>query len=331
MKRITLKTVAEEAGVSCSTVSFVINQNRPISDEVKKRVHVAIKKLNYVPNEAARMLSSHKKTVLGVLVNNCVEDATGTMLEAINEVVLKYGYRMHLNIVPPGYDSARKAMQEMAANGFLAGIINMLPEISAVETMKLCGRLPAVTFLRQTILSPVYFDYAYGITLAMEHLWQLGHRKIGFIGGKNNCADTETEHRLTGYRQFWIGQKMSVPEEFIEISGGSTEEGIRFSGMLYERGITAVVCGNDYIAAGALYWANANKIEVPSQLSVVGYDDSRVATMIYPPLTSVHLPIREIAELTVKGLVDRINGHDQSGNQICKPQLVIRNSTGPIK
>ncbi len=330
MQRVTLKTVAEEAGVSLSTVSFVINRNRPISDPVKKRVHAAIKKLNYVPNEAARMLSSRQKNVIGVLVDNCTEQATGNALEAINRECIKNSYRMHLSIVSPDIDDPGRAVQEMAASGAVSGIINMLPKVKAMDTLKLCGRIPSVTFMRSSMLSASCFNYADGITMAMDHLWMLGHRKIGFIGGTNSCYDQEEDQRLTGYRQFWYSRNLPFPSELIEIGGRGTEDGIRFAQMVYDNGATAIVCTNEYIAAGVLHWAHANQIEIPGKLSVTGYDDSKVSTAVYPPLTTVRVPLDEISKVTVKALLDKIKGNDISAETICKPQLIVRNSTGPV-
>ncbi len=331
MQRVTLKNVAEEAGVALSTVSFVINRNRPISDAVKKRVHAAIKKLNYVPNETARMLSSRRKNVIGVLVDNCTEQATGNTLEAINRECIKNSYRMHLNIVSPDItDDPGRAVEELAASGTVSGIINMLPKVKAMDTLKLCRRIPSVTFMRSSMLSTAFFNFADGVILAMDHLWTLGHRRIGFIGGRNFSSEYDDDPRLMGYRQFWLDRGMQVPEELIERSGRSTEEGIRFAGILYENKATAIVCGNEYIAAGVLHWAHANKVEVPNQLSVVAYDDSKVSTSVYPPLTTVKVPIEEVSKLTVRALLDKIEGKEMVKDTFCKPQLIVRNSTGPV-
>lgn len=328
--RITLNDVALEAGVSKSTVSFVLNKNRPISKPVTQKVLEAVEKLRYTPNEAARMLSSHSNRVIGVLIITCNDPFTGMILESINKELTARGYRMQLCIAGEGRENAVAALERLSAGGTVDGIINMLPALGVSETLRNCNRVPAVTYLRPQITSPVYVDFIAGIRNLLDYLYALGHRKIGFITKTEPSKDVAEEPRLTGFKQFLSAKGLDSGANLIEVGDGIMESGIQLAPKLYEQGVTAIACFNDQTAAGVLFWCHENKIRVPEQLSVAGFDDSPITEFVYPPLTTVQLPAQELGEMTVAAVIDRIDGKNTGQHRILTPRLIIRESTGPI-
>ena len=325
-KRTTVGDVALEAGVSKSTVSFVMNKNRPISKEVTERVMKAVHKLNYSPNKAAQMLSAKNNRTIGILIETCNDAFTGVMLEEINQNLLSNKYQMHLAIAGQGKENAIKAISNLASGGIVGGIINMLPELSISETIKYCNSVPTVTYLRPQVNSPVYLDFISGIKDAMDYLWGLGHRDIGFIGIEEKSTDLNEDGRLTGFKQYLTSKNVEIDHNKIVMAPGLFESGISASERLYSQGVTAILCANDQIATGVLYWCHENKVDVPSQLSVVGFDDSPIASIVYPALTTVQIPARELAAITVKGIIDKMNGKIIGQHQVLKPRLIVRKS-----
>ncbi len=329
-KRITMSDVAVEAGVSKSTVSFVLNRTRPISKEVTRKVNEAVKKLRYTPNEAAQQLSRTNNRTIGILVESCSASFAGVIIDAINQNIVNNNYRMQICIAGYGKENAERAMASLVTGGSVQGIINMHPDLSISEAIKLSDSIPVITYLRSHVSSPVYLDFISGMREAMDYLYGMGHRKIGFIGLTGNTADRDEEERLTGYKQYMVLKGLGIDDDMILLRNGIFESGIEAGERLYNNGATAIVCGNDQIAAGVLFWSHEKDIKVPGQLSVIGFDDSPIAYKVYPPLTTVQIPAEELAEITVKGIIAKIENHQPGQHRVLTPRLIVRKSVGPV-
>lgn len=331
-KRATLAEVAKAAGVSNSTVSFVLNRNHPIGPAVTKRVQKAIRDLNYTPHEAARQLSSHAGSkMLGVVMEDCAD--TAESIDAYHQAVSARGYRMYLLFADKGHENAVRAVKDISSGARVAGFVNTLPSMSIKECLQLSRGLPTVTHIRPQAESPVEINLKQGTLLGLEHLWGLGHRKIGFIGFHSNCPDLDEEPRALGYREFWSGRNRPVPETLMcfEERGSKQpheEFGMACAPQLFTRGSTAVFCATDLIASGVLCWAHENGVSVPGQLSVLGFGNGVLARLVYPALTSLHFSTQEVAELTVDALICLIEGKPLPLHRVLDMQLMVRASTG---
>jgi len=329
-KRITLNDVALEAGVSKSTVSFVLNKNRPISEGVTRKVLETMARLNYTPKEAARMLSRRNSNTIGVLIITCNDPFGGVILEAVNREISARNYRMQLHIAGEGRENAIAAIKQLSANGSVDGIINMLSDLSLNETMRYSNGIPTITYLRPQITSPVYLDFIAAMHNAMDYLYSLGHRRIGFISGRDNEIDIGEEPRLTGFKQYLVRKNLEENLDLIEYGRGVMESGMQLAYKLYSKGATAIICVNDQTAAGVVAWAHENGIRVPDQLSVIGFDDSPISTYVYPPLTTMQIPAAELAAHTVEAIIENINGKRREQHVVMTPHLIVRKSTGKV-
>jgi LacI family transcriptional regulator len=334
-KRTTLADVAKAAGVSNSTVSFVLNRNHPIGPAVTKRVQKAIRDLNYTPHEAARQLSSHSGSkMLGVVMEDCAD--TAESIDAYHQAISARGYRMYLLFADKGHENAVRAIKDISSGARVAGFVNTLPSMSIKECLRLSRGLPTVTHIRPQTESPVEINLKQGTILGLEHLWGLGHRKIGFIGFHSNCPDLDEEPRALGYREFWDGRDLPVPETLMcfEERGSKQpheEFGMMCASLLFKRGATAIFCATDLIASGVLCWAHENDVSVPGPLSVLGFGNSALARLVYPALTSLHCSGKDVADITVDALLRMIEGKPPLPHQVLDMQLVPRASTAPVQ
>ena len=206
------------------------------------------------------------------------------------------------------------------------GILNTLPVLEEREAQELAGGIPLVTYLRHRE-APLEIDLAAGIRSAIAHLAELGHRRIAIISIPDHSYDLgATNPCLAAYcaEMEKLGQQLRIFHQ----EGNTIESGVRLAEEVFASDATAVLAGNDSIAAGLIQWANDHGIHVPGKLSIIGHDDSSVATMISPQLTTLHLPISLLAAHTVQVLMHEINPENPMPSSLkIVPELVIRKST----
>jgi len=320
-QRVTITDVAKQAGVSSSTVSHVLSGKRPISVEVCKKVKKVIKELGYRPNQSAQNLVLKKSMQIGVLIDEVENSITGSLVDVISAYLRKAGYGLLLGICGRDISIAKEYTEKFSA-GMVDGIINMVSSLSSADICKLCGEVPYVTYMRNTG-SPVTFDKLGGALLAMEHLWGLGHRRIGFISSDSNPMD----EREVGYRQFLSRHISSIDESLIVRGNDTPDSGFVGAQELYSRRVSAIFSANDMMAVGVLQWAYNKGLQVPQQLSLVGFDDSLVAQAVVPALTTIQMPVRQLAEKTIEGLFLVMQGKPVGQTEVLSAKLMVRNST----
>ncbi len=323
-------TVAKKAGVSASTVSYVLSGKRTISPKVCRKVRKIIDELGYRANPAARTLSSKKSMQIGIVTDEISNSISSCLVETLEEKFSRHGYKVLLGISKWDRPKAFQYIREFAS-GMTDGIINMVGGISIDEAIRESRGIPVITHMRPQKESPVYIDMLTGSMLVMEHLWSLGHRKIGFIRTPDDAPEVGMERREMGYRQFFARMAINPPENLIMEGKGLVENGYRCAEPLLKAGATAIFASNDMMAVGVLQWAYQKGIKVPEELSVAGFDDSPIALAVSPPLTTVQIPVTIIAEKTAQALIDRINGKEIVRQEVIVPTLIVRQSTGKPK
>jgi alanine racemase len=166
--------------------------------------------------------------------------------------------------------------------------------------------------------------------MAVRHLASLGHRRIGLITGPSRFLPVQ--RKLAGYREAMRELFGEVDEDLIELTLFGVEGGDAAAARLIERGVTAIACGSDPMALGAIRAARSRGLDVPGDISVVGYDDSPLMAFTDPPLTTLRQPVRQMSVAAVRALVDEISGDPAPNSEyIFRPELVVRGSTGPVK
>ena len=326
---VTIKDVAREAGVAISTVSNVINQVDNVSEETKQRVLAAVEKLKYVPNFNARSLKSNKKNTVGLFLSSIQGDYYRKLLQAVHLQCKMAGYM--LNIYVSNENTSEEIYGMILSSGVEGAII--MNECLDDEYIERIARthMPMVFIDRKQRgenISSVVVDNYTGAELAMEYLMKQGHRRIGYIHGINNIDDRE---RYQAYLD--VLAKYNIPVEEELILTGYFEEVIAFSEIrqLFFKGITlpdAFFCANDEMAWGCIRALSGVGVQVPEQVSVIGFDNIILAEFYQPALTTIENPVTELGTKSALELfrMMRKEGEPEGREVSLAPSLIVRDS-----
>ncbi|HEY0049361.1 MAG TPA: LacI family DNA-binding transcriptional regulator [Pyrinomonadaceae bacterium] len=331
-----IKEVAREAGVSTATVSHVINNTRYVSDEVRARVLQAIEQCRYYPNAHARSLASGRSRIIGLVISDIVNPFFPELVKAIEAAAFEHGYDIMLSNT--NYDTERTSHYvRRFIERKIAGVAVMTSEMDKKLVDELAHREVPVVFLDVgepgLHMNNLRVDYDEGIEQAILHLVALGHRRIAFIGGNTNLRSSR--RRLEAFRKT-IQQLFPDAPELVFYGNFKIEGGQRAANeILATQGAnlpTAVVCANDLMAIGAVSEFEAAGLNVPRDVSVVGFDNIAFAALTKPALTTVNLPLGELGRRAIEVLIRSVEDSEQQGIEIRIPtNLVVRQSTAPAR
>lgn len=329
-KRVTLYDVAREAGVSYQTVSRVINDSPNVAPKTRSRVLRVIRELDYRPNRAAQMLSTHRSHTLEV-VTLSIWGAGSASLAAMSGMARKLGYQ--LSITALNGESIEKVIAGAAAR-LVDGLVLILPnmDISDDRLLEISHGIPLVRMsgAHERKVASVAYDQVLGARLATQHLVDLGHRQIATITGPFEFHDARMR-----YRGWQMTLEMAGLEPGpVETGQFSPDAGYQSISRLLDRGekFTALFAANDGIAFGAIDALRERGFRVPQDVSVVGYDDVNVAAYYAPRLTTVRQDAGVLGDLTLEYLVSLIEKPDTPIHErVLKPELIVRQSTRRLK
>jgi len=328
----TINDVARKAGVSTTTVSHIINGTRYVSDELKVKVEAAIRELGYRPNSLARGLRRGESKTLGLIVPDNSNPFFAEILRSIENIGYEHGYAV---ILCNSDDDIKKEISytELLVAKQVDGIVFITTNNSCEHLQEIIDEgIPIVVIDRDIPLSGtdvLLVDNFHGGYMATRYLIELGHRRIACITGPsllNPSAD-----RVNGYKQAL--SEAGIPENPAWIVTGDFqyrggELGIEQLLQLDERP-TAVFACNDMMALGALRGLRKAKLSVPRDISLIGFDDISLTSVVSPALTSVAQPLHEISRLAFELLIERIQqkGENHEAKRIVLPtQIVERES-----
>ena len=337
-KQATIDDIALLAGVSVRTVSRVINHSSKVGEATRKRVLQIIEDLSYQPNAQARGLAGGRSFLLGMIYDNpdalyIDEDQRGVL-----SVCRSLGYELVVHPCDMQSDSLIVEAVGFCSHSKLDGVI-ILPPVS--ENNDLAGALgkAQINYVR---LASVALDKAENVVISndrsaaaamAEHLVELGHRRIGYITGPMGMKSSQ--ERLDGFCDELqkLGHK---PSEDMIVNGAYTyESGIECSRALLENPDppTAIFASNDEMAVGTIRTAREMSLNLPEDLSVAGFDDSKLAQKSYPTLTTIRRPVQEMAGLATAKLIASIDGRNEDARvmNMVTPFIVPRDSTTAIK
>jgi LacI family transcriptional regulator len=330
--RVRVEDVAAVAGVSGATVSRAINQAGPVSPKLRERIERAITQLGYVPNGAARALASHRTRAIGMIIPTLENANFAIAAEGAQHYLINAGYQML--VASSGYDPKQEwaHIQSLVGHG-IDGIILVGAQRSEEVTDYLRSRrLPYVVTwsLADNNTPSVGFDNSEAARQLAKHLLDLGHRQVGVIAGLTKNNDRAAA-RLGGIRRAFRERGLEFPRELLIERPYRIAEGQLALRALWTMSPppTAVICGNDQLAFGALIECYRQGIVVPDQLSIAGFDDLEFASQILPTLTTIHVPAEEIGRRAAAFLVDRLNGLASPMTTEVAVSLVVRGSSGP--
>lgn len=323
----TLRDVAEAAGVSVNTVSRVFNGTTkatwPRVAKQAAEIRRIAAEMGYRPNLAARAMRTNKTYQIGLLVSELHNPSTGIKVEALEHHLLRHDYKVLLGL-SGGRPQRLDTFLHDFAGGMVDGIINLDPNLTTKKLAAVAADLPVISFCRDEPGNPVQLDYAAGMRAALDHLWALGHRKIGFACGP--LSDRGAKARASAFEAFGAGHGCS-PDDTPTVCGDWTlESGRELGAELVKRGCTGIVCANDLLALGVIQSARSLDRRVPDDVSVIGYDDSPLAQLADPLLTSVRIPFADLAAATVEALLAVLRNEPAPDIKAFVPTLTIRGS-----
>ncbi len=335
---ITIKDVAAHAKVAVMSVSNVINNKPYVSEKIRERVKRAIDELGYVPNETARKLRE-KKTGLVTKTGNIGCLIFGSFNKFSNPYYAKIMEAMENEITNQNYH-----LLFSYTEGQLENRASLPAFFNQVDGLIIAGRIQnkLYDFLKGRGLLMISVDAFYGddtdcITIdkvsgayrATNYLIQLGHKRIGFIGRTSSMPLPNIRERIDGYREALIKNEIAFDREIVK-EGADIEGGrLRTEEILKSAKIpTAIFAYSDSIAAGIMKAARALELNVPEDISVIGFNGDEMGTYLEPPLTTISIPRKEMGVAAVNRLIERIKDDSSPARKTIFPvKLVVRGST----
>ncbi len=306
-RRATIKDVAAKVGVSPMTVSRAINGRDGIRSETKAAVMAAIEALAYKPNAAARSLVTSGELRIGVVYSNRSAAFMSDFLTGVFEEAASRGARLVLLRTPRGRIPSSRTLKDFIASG-LSGVLLTPPLGDSVALLRLFAEahLPTATVgaYASTGTVSVRIDDRKAAYEMSRHLLELGHRRIGFIVG--NPDQAASAERMAGF--FEAVREFENVEAQIAQGDFSFASGLAAAEQLLDRSPppTAIFASNDDMAAAVVSVAHRRHLDVPQQLSVVGFDDTVAAVTLWPPLTTVHQPVRKLGSEALRLLAAQV-------------------------
>jgi LacI family repressor for deo operon, udp, cdd, tsx, nupC, and nupG len=328
----TIQDVAAHAEVSCATVSRVLSRSDKVAETTRRRVLRAIAELGYAPNAAAQSLRTATTRKLLVTVPNIANPFFSLILQGVEAAALQAGYSVVMGDTardPEREELYAQMLLRREADGLI--FLGQGPGKSLQTRLGHRGQLPPIVngcdYNPALGVPSAHIDNAAAARAAMEHLYGLGHRRIGIITGPMDAR--MVRERLRGVR---ASARTHAADDKLHVVNGnfSIESGIACAAQLLAlpKAPTAIFCFNDEMAIGVLDYAARARWRVPEQLSVVGFDDIRFARYAYPALTSVAQPMLEMGRETVRLLIGVLSGSISEPLSITLPhRLEIRAST----
>jgi len=329
----TIDDVASAARVSTATVSRVLNKPDAVREALRQRVTDAVVRLGYVPHAGARALMLHRSGTVGAVFPTVDNAIFAKAIEALQRRLTDAG--LQLLIATSGYDVDTEARQAM----------NLVTR--GADALALCGvgqSPPLLKFLRQRALPTVHvmtypapaetvcvgFDNAKAIAQAVRYLLDLGHRRVAMLAGITRHND-RARARVAGVRKALKEAGIELPaSRLVERPYGLAEARDGFRALMAAvPAPTAILCGNDVLAFGALLEAQRMKIVVPKALSIIGFDDLEMARHIHPALTTVHVPTEKMWGAAADRLIEALDKRPVATATEVEVELVVRDSTGP--
>lgn len=334
---VTIKDVAEQCGLSVTTVSLVLN-NKPnrISEKTKEKIIKTAEELHYRPNQIAVSMVTKRTHTIGLILPDVSNLYFSELAKAIEEESALQGYTVLYGNTSDDRKKDMEYLKVFLGRGVDALIMVHSHAFSMEDQNKLwklvqSSHTPILAVDRSVFLPQVpavMVDQRMGGMAATQHLIQLGHRRIGCITGPK-YVNSSTE-RAFGYRQALESAGIAYDPKLIYHGDFRPQSGAEGLLPLWKQGITALFVCNDMMAMGVYQACQKEGIRIPEELSVVGYDDIFFIEYLYPPLTTVRQPVAEIGKEAAKQIIAMINGQEVGGKStLFQPELVVRGSTAP--
>ena len=322
--------VATRAGVSRALVSLVMRDSPKVSDTSRAKVLAAAADLGYRPNLMARNLASRRTMTVGVLLDDLHNPFYAEIADGLLDAALDHGYRLLFTVGlrrPPIQERAIETLLELHTDG----VVIVSPRLGRAQLDRIGTAVPLVVVtepVRTKVFDTVNNDETKGCAMVVDHLVSLGHRDIWHIDGGNGAG---ARARRRGYERAMAAHGLS---DRAKVFGGEFTDAAGYEAasklLAASRRPTAIFAGNDLIASGTIDRLLDCGLDVPGDVSVVGYDNTALAAMRRVALTTVDQPRFDMGRLAFTCLLGRIEGTRTAAVRHVLPgELVVRRSTGP--
>lgn len=317
---VTIKDIAQKCNVSATTVSNILNGKAKAGKETRDLVMQTVKEMGYQPNYIAQGLRNSRTKTIGIIAEDIAQFSTPKIIEGIMEYCEGKGYRtivqnlrLYARWSDQWYDKDKDyhaildpVLQEMVSLK-VDGIIYLAGHARVIHCFPKNFRIPAVMAYAYTDsekVPSVAIDDTASAYEIVKYLLDMGHRKIGVIGGRSD--NIHTQKRLLGYQKALFEAQVLFDPELVRYGNWERESGYLESSGLLAQGVTAFFCMTDRIAGGVYDRLEENGLTVGKDISVAGFDDQDIAEFFRPPLTTTRLPLNEIGLESIKILLEKI-------------------------
>lgn len=329
---VTIYDVAREANVSMATVSRVVNGNQNVKPATRKKVLDVIERLEYRPNAVARGLASKKTTSVGVIIPDISNNLYAELARGIEDIATMYRY----NIILSNSDQNEKKELELLntmlgkqVDGIVMMSDHVTDSIAHAISQSPVPIILAGSISKDTTTASVNIDYFQAAYEAVSLFIEKGHKQIAFVSGPLKYT-VNGKYKLEGYKKALADANIPFNEEFIKSTDGSYDEAMEAWARLsnLEQAPTAIFAGSDEIAIGLIHSAQDNQVNVPNDVEVISFENSKLARMVRPQLTSVVLPLYDIGAVAMRLLTKYLNKEDVTEKTVILPHRIeIRKST----
>lgn len=334
--KLTIKDIAKMCDVSCATISRVLNNKPDVKPETRDMILKIIKENDYYPSILAKGIITKRNYTLGLVIPY---DISSIFINPFNSEVIRgilsqadvFGYHiliisgMNSNYIVTAYNEKR-----------VEGFIILSPNANDAELFERLESLEIPYVATAKIPKPKYTNYVdvdniLGAFNAVNYLISLGHKRISMITGPKYLVSHKD--RIEGYKQALLKHDLSFDSEYLKFGDNSIESGYNCAVQLMnpDNPPTAIFAAGDMMAIGAIQAIRNKGFKVPEDISVMGFDDIIFADYIDPPLTTIRQPANQKGAEAFKALVEYLDNRTPIKNQILPVELVVRNSTSPVK
>ncbi|MFD2174729.1 LacI family DNA-binding transcriptional regulator [Rhodobacter lacus] len=327
-----IRDVAQRAGVSTATVSRTLAHPDKVREDTRQKVMEAVEALGFVPNDRARVLRRQSSQTVILLVRDISNPFYLDVYKGVEEAAFDAGYKVLMGDARDDDERIShyiEAVRERHADGLIL-MIGRLPDRFGEDPARLPPIVVASEAIRTIDVPTVKVDNVAAARAAVEHLIALGHRQICHIAGP--LDEYLGEARLEGYRAALAAAGIGDDPGLVLAGDFSLGAGHDLVADLIARGGTfsAIFAASDQMAIGAITALRQRGLRVPEDISVVGFDDTLIASMVDPALTTIHQPRRDIGFAAMTMMIERLSGVVTPTDRVFPTELIVRNSTRPL-
>lgn len=329
---VTIYDVAREANVSMATVSRVVNGNQNVKPATRKKVLEVIERLEYRPNAVARGLASKKTTSVGVIIPDISNNLYAELVRGIEDIATMYRYNIILSNSDQNEQKELELLNTMLGkqvDGIVIMSVKVTPALSNAIKQSPVPVVLAGSIDQETSTASVNIDYFEAVLEAIQFFIQAGHKQIGFVSGPLDYT-INGQYKLEAYKKALLDAKIPFKEEYVEANNGTYDDALQAWANIQKlsQPPTAIFAASDEIALGLIHGAQDAGVKVPEDVEVMSFENSKLARMVRPQLSSVVLPLYDIGAVAMRLLTKLLNKEDVTMKHVILPHRIeLRQST----